>query len=198
MSKVLHGHHGTRSRALRFGLLILCLFIAVRGSVADAQATPAEPPPARGDWWDFGFGDYVLNENVLLYLGHAWSQSADASEVLETASRVDESDPDSWTREFQKTAERLMAVGRASEKKRHAISASHAYLRASTYFRAALHRNFHPGSAEAAELATREAFASSAISRSPSRRASPFASRTSARRCLATSAARPRRAATPL
>jgi len=38
----------------------------------------------------------------------------------------------------------------------HAVSAGHAYLRAATYYRAALHRHLHPYSDEVAELTRRD------------------------------------------
>ncbi|MET0389807.1 MAG: alpha/beta fold hydrolase [Polyangiales bacterium] len=100
--------------------------------------------------------DPILDEVVLFVLGQTWTQAADVSEVLETARRIDGSDPESWAREWQKTAERLFAVGEASDADGHRFSASHAYLRAATYYRAALMRHMHPYSPEVAALTTRE------------------------------------------
>ncbi|WP_394822942.1 alpha/beta hydrolase family protein [Pendulispora albinea] len=146
---------------------------------------PAKPPPVSGDdagdgggakkpWWNLGFQDDLYNEVTLFYLGHAWGQQSDVGEVLETARRVDESDPKSWTREWRKTADRLMSVGQESESRKHPLSASQAYHRAATYYRAAMHHSVEPlsaqGAAEYRDLTRKEvdAFAKFlTLSRSP-------------------------------
>ncbi|MBF0316379.1 MAG: prolyl oligopeptidase family serine peptidase [Oligoflexia bacterium] len=107
-------------------------------------------------WYQFGFKDPIYNEVVLHYLGQAWHQSSDVGEVLETASRIDESDPSSWTREWRKSAERLATLAKESEQANHPLSAAQAYLRAATYLRAALHHQIDPYSVEVRELAERE------------------------------------------
>lgn len=112
------------------------------------------PPPQRA-WHEFGFASPVLNEVVLFYLGHAWDQSADVGEVLETAGRIDEEDPESWIREWRATAERLSARASSSEQAGHRLSASQAYLRAATYYRAALHHAPAPTAPEVPLLAQR-------------------------------------------
>jgi pimeloyl-ACP methyl ester carboxylesterase len=108
-------------------------------------------PDARS-WWEFGLADPILDEIALHYLGQVWHQSADVGEVLETLSRVDAEDPTSWTRAWRESAERLAEVAAASEAEGHAISAGDAYLRAATYYRAALHRHADPFAPEVAEL----------------------------------------------
>ena len=120
------------------------------------QMLSAQDTTASRNWWELGMSDPIQDEVVLFVLGQTWGQAADVGEVLETAARIDRDDPDSWAREWRKTAERLYAVGRASEAARHPRSASHAYLRAATYFRAALMRHYHPHSPEVAELTTRQ------------------------------------------
>ena len=95
---------------------------------------------AKRSWWQLGLADDILNEvrtkmgwemshavslqwselnslSVfpldkvgLYYLGQAWYGSADVGEVLETISRVNASDPWSWTMHWRKTAERLEAL----------------------------------------------------------------------------------------
>ncbi len=124
------------------------------GGAPSTEASVPAPSPKR-EWYQFGFQDYVLDQVTLFYLGHVWDQSADVGEVLETAARVDETDRTSWTREWRKSAERLEAVAQDSELRGHPLSASHAYLRSATYYRAALHRHANPFSPEVPELAQR-------------------------------------------
>lgn len=110
------------------------------------------PEDTREGWWDLGMSDYVLNEVAMYYLGQSWMGATDVAEVLETLTRVDESDPYGWTLAFQDTAERLEALGRESEEAGHPYSAAMAYQRASTYYRAALHRHPDPFAAEVPDL----------------------------------------------
>lgn len=111
-------------------------------------------PPPRA-WYEFGL-DPVLNSIVLHYLGQTWDQSADVGEVLETATRIDPAVEHDWLNEWRVTADRLVAVGRAAEADGHAISASHAYLRGATYYRAALHHQDDPHAPVVKELAEAE------------------------------------------
>jgi hypothetical protein len=59
--------------------------------------------------------DEVLNEVALYYLGQTWHQSADVAEVLDAMYRTNSSDPLSWTTEFRKLAERMIALASESE-----------------------------------------------------------------------------------
>lgn len=172
----------------RRGLAVYCLMLAVTACVppvssvatdagfvfdAGAIATDAgSEPVAKREWWQFGFQNPVLDQVTLHYLGQAWHQSADVGEVLETVSRVDETDPTSWSREWQKTAERLTAVAQKSEAAGHPLSAAQAWLRSATYYRASLHHVDDPFDAKVRVLAQREvdAFAKYlALSHSPCR-----------------------------
>jgi hypothetical protein len=133
--------------------------VAVLAACSSNEAPPdggTEEPPAKRAWYQFGFQDPVLDSVVLHYLGQAWHQSADVGEVLETASRIDESDPASWLNEWRKTAERLGAQAQRSEGAGHPLSAAQAYLRSATYYRAALHHAPDPASPVIQELAQRE------------------------------------------
>jgi pimeloyl-ACP methyl ester carboxylesterase len=58
-------------------------------------------------------------------------------EVSATASLIEEGDPDGWFREWTAAGDRLAGYGDASAHADHAISASGAYVRASSYYRAA-------------------------------------------------------------
>src|SRR5688572_21259814 len=127
---------------------------SVGGSGSGGGGTCPEPEPRA--WYQFGMNDPVLDSIVLHYLGQAWHQSADVSEVLETAGRVNPSESGSWSREWRKTAERVGAAGEASAANGHALSASQSFLRAATYYRAALHHQDDPYAPEIPEMAAKE------------------------------------------
>lgn len=95
-------------------------------------------------WWDLGLADDILNEVGLYYLGQAYYAAADIGEVLETFSRVNASDPWSWSVQWRKTANRLEGLAKESSNAGNHRSAGHFYLRAATYRRAALHRHPDP------------------------------------------------------
>lgn len=76
---------------------------------------PAIAQEDKRNWWEFGLADPVLDEIALYYLGQTWQQSSDVAEVLETLSRLNNSDPWSWTTEWKKTAERLETLGKDTE-----------------------------------------------------------------------------------
>ena len=114
-----------------------------------------ETQPSR-QWWEFGLADPVLDEVALYYLGQSWHQSADVADVLETIGRLNNSDAWSWTMEWRKTAQRMERLAQESLDGGHNLTASQAYLRASTYYRASLHRHpdpFHPEVPEVAQQA---------------------------------------------
>jgi dienelactone hydrolase len=100
--------------------------------------------------------DHILDQVLLFYLAQAWQGSSDIGEVLDTASRVRADDEYSWTREWQKTAERLHRVAQKSELESHPFSAGQAWLRTATYCRASLHRYPSPADPAVRELAALE------------------------------------------
>ncbi len=124
---------------------------------ASCAAGRQEGEEAEKKWYELGMmADPILDQVLLFYLGEAWTGMTDINECLETASRVDRDDPESWAREWRKTAarlhreaDRLLAAG-------HRESAGEYYLRAASYYRAAMHRHMHPGSPEVKELTERE------------------------------------------
>jgi hypothetical protein len=60
-------------------------------------------------WYELGMmADPILDQTLLFYVAMTWSGQADVGECLETASRVNPSDPDSWPEEWTKTAGRLL------------------------------------------------------------------------------------------
>lgn len=98
---------------------------------------------ARRPWHELGMmSDPILDQVLLFYLGAVWQGAADVGECLETASRVEPQDEGSWSREWRRTAERLRDL--ADRAARHRLSAGELHLRASTYYRAALHRHPDP------------------------------------------------------
>lgn len=134
------------------------LWLMVAGCLeAPAPESPPESPPEecpveRRAWWEFGLPDPVLDEVALYYLGQTWHQAADAAEVLETIGRVEEG-PRGWFDAWMVTADRLTALGEASEAAGHPLTAAESYLRAATYLRAALHRHPDPYDPEVAAIA---------------------------------------------
>jgi pimeloyl-ACP methyl ester carboxylesterase len=117
----------------------------------------ARPEGASRPWYELGMmADPILDQVLLFYLSEAWEGMTDVGEVLETASRVRIDDPTSWSREWLKTAERVRATAEMSEKAGHRLSAGEAYLRASSYYRATLHRHLEPTSPEVRQITEKE------------------------------------------
>ena len=119
----------------------------------------AERAPARRPrpWWELGMADPVLDQVLLFYLGATWQGQADVGEVLDTANRVDPKDEWSWPREWTRTADRLRHAGAEIARQNHRRSAGETLMRASTYYRAALHRFPQPADPRAKRLARRAA-----------------------------------------
>ncbi len=92
--------------------------------------------------------DAILDQVFLFYLGHAFQGLSDIGECYDTQHRVKAGDPWSWPLEWEKTADRLKQLASESESQGHLISAGQAYLRASNYYIASMHRHpdaYHPG-----------------------------------------------------
>eukprot|EP00756_Hemistasia_phaeocysticola_P022721 Hpha_TRINITY_DN15850_c1_g14::TRINITY_DN15850_c1_g14_i2::g.192309::m.192309 len=129
-------------------------------SVAMIAAANAPPNATRcySDWPDVvGMTDPILNSVGLFYLGNTYQAGADVGEVLATMMKVRpyEEDPSSWPREFTALAERVEGYAKKSEAGGHKVSAGTAFVRASTYTRAVLHRHLPPppyGSADPAVI----------------------------------------------
>jgi len=81
-----------------------------------------------------------MDNQLLWYLGHAFSGSADVGEVLDTATRIKPADELSWFKQWRKTATRVEGYAREAEKRGHSHSAGSHYLRAGDYYCAALLR----------------------------------------------------------
>jgi alpha-beta hydrolase superfamily lysophospholipase len=132
---------GTRNK-LAIGLLSL---IGLTPARAQGPAMQATDSTSHRPWYDLGMmADPILDQSLLFYMAMTWSGQADVGECLETASRVNSSDPGSWAEEWTKTAEKLRSAAETAEKQNHKVSAGQAYLRAATYYSAALHRHNNP------------------------------------------------------
>ncbi|MDY7027471.1 MAG: alpha/beta fold hydrolase, partial [Spirochaetota bacterium] len=127
---------------------------AVIGTALFFSAGPRSKDTAgEKPWYELGMtSDEVLDQVLLFYLSEAWQGMSDINECLETLDRVDADDPESWSREWRKTAERLERTGYEKLEEGHRFSAGEYLMRASTYYRASMHRNMHPGSDEVKEM----------------------------------------------
>ncbi len=83
------------------------------------------------------FNDPAFSFQFLRVLGSAGSRQADVGECFATANRIVEGDFESWTREWTRTAERVVLGAQKSATSGHNVSAADAYLRAANYYRAA-------------------------------------------------------------
>ncbi len=141
----------------------LCAFALAGANLLWSQAGPVaeSQPPApllATPWYQTRvMGDRILDQVLLFYLAEVWQGSSDVGEVLDTASRIRSGDEYSWTREWQKTAERLRLLASTSEQAGHSFSAGQAYLRAATYYRASLHRYPTPSDPAVREMSGLEA-----------------------------------------
>lgn len=123
----------------------LITFIGVTPLFAQSREVTSADTSVQHSWYELGMmSDPILDQSLLFYLAMTWSHQADVGECLETAARVNSSDPDSWAGEWTKTADRLLSIAEVEEKQNHKISAGEAYLRAATYYSAALHRHNNP------------------------------------------------------
>ncbi|WP_118974447.1 alpha/beta hydrolase family protein [Taibaiella koreensis] len=108
-------------------------------------------------WYPLGiFENPVLESVFLFYLGSAWQRLSDIGECFDTASRIDESREGSWAEEWVKTGDRLNALGHSCLQKHHRLTAGESYLRAATYYRAALHHHPDPTAPEVKQLTLKE------------------------------------------
>jgi alpha-beta hydrolase superfamily lysophospholipase len=90
-------------------------------------------------WYELDIiGEPVMDDQLLWYLSHTGQGMSDIGECLDTASRIEAGDENSWPKEWLRTAERVRQMGENSLAKGHERSAGEAYLRAANYYRAAL------------------------------------------------------------
>ncbi|HOX31274.1 MAG TPA: alpha/beta fold hydrolase [Spirochaetales bacterium] len=131
-------------------LTLLVLGIASFCPRGHAEAGPKAPKP----WHQLDMmADPILDQVLLFYLGEAWTGMTDVGECLETASRVRDDEPWSWTRAWKASASRLAGEAAKAEAGGQLRTAGQSYLRASSYYRAAAHRHPDPAGQDMAELA---------------------------------------------
>lgn len=115
------------------------IFSPTRAQGARSSVSSAVLGSADRAWYELGLmPDPIMDNQLLYYLSHAYQGMTDVGEVLDTAHRMDASDEYSWAHEWLKTADRVRGYAEASLAKGHTVSAGEAYLRASSYYRAAL------------------------------------------------------------
>ena len=85
----------------------------------------------------FLFRNESFSFEALRAAGAAPYDGADLGEVLATTRLIGEGDLDDWLRSWQVTAERVHQLARTSLAAGHRVSARHAFLRASNYYRTA-------------------------------------------------------------
>lgn len=149
-----------RGTGLAAGAALIPGALTTDVALGSGRATAAKSRKKK-PWYELGMMvDPVLDEVLLFYLGATWQKMADVSEVLDTANRITK-DEWSWAREWTKTADRVRMHGHAVRRKGHRLSAGDTLMRASTYYRAVLHRYPAPLRPEARRLTHRanEAFA---------------------------------------
>ena len=144
-----------------FGMTAIALPILVGGGHLWAQdaagAAGAVPAGTHRPWYELQMmPDPILDQVLLFYLSEARHGMTDIGEVMDTAGRVRADDEYSWTREFAATAARVQKMAEDGEKAGHPLGAGEAWLRASAYYRAALHRHPDPAAPEIRDLAARE------------------------------------------
>lgn len=106
---------------------------------ARAQAATDITSAGNRPWYELGMMvDPILDNQLLYYLSQAYQGFTDIGEVLDTAHRIDVSDEYSWPNEWLETAKRVEGYAKQSLEAGHTVSAGEAFVRASSYYRAAL------------------------------------------------------------
>lgn len=130
----------------REAIVALLLMLApALAMAAPAQNADSGPRP----WYELQMmADPILDQTLLFYLGQSWQNMTDIGECLATAATVEAGDPAAWSRAWHATAVRLESVADDCRDRGHRTSAGEAYLRAATYYTAALHRHPDPAAPE--------------------------------------------------
>lgn len=127
-------------------------FVALLLPLAPAPALSAVAPADDSGprpWYELQMmADPILDQTLLFYLGQSWQNMTDIGECLATAATVEAGDPAAWSRAWHATAVRLERVADDCRDRGHRTSAGEAYLRAATYYTAALHRHPDPAAPE--------------------------------------------------
>ena len=106
---------------------------------AKTQAATSATSAGNRPWYELGMmADPILDNQLLFYLSQSYQGFTDVGEVLDTASRIDVNDEYSWPNEWLETARRIEGYAKQSLERGHKVSAGEAFVRASSYYRAAL------------------------------------------------------------
>ncbi|MGO9753105.1 MAG: alpha/beta hydrolase family protein [Solirubrobacteraceae bacterium] len=94
------------------------------------------------------FRDIDFQHGLDTTLAACSQDMADEAEVIATAARIIDGDPDSWIDEWMGTAGSVWAAAAEAERNGYVLEACIAYRHASTYYAAALDRVFHSSEPE--------------------------------------------------
>lgn len=84
------------------------------------------------------FEDEVMDFCLSQFMSYASFSGSQIGECLRAASQIEDGDPQSWTKAWQHMAQQVEAHAMAALDDGHLISSREAYLRAFTYYRAAM------------------------------------------------------------
>jgi pimeloyl-ACP methyl ester carboxylesterase len=113
--------------------------LALAGTRRKSEGGTAQSVASKRPWYELDIiGEPIMDNQLLWYLSHTGQGMADLGECLDTASRIDAGDENSWPKEWLGTAERVRKMAESSLARGHKRSAGEAYLRAANYYRAAL------------------------------------------------------------
>jgi pimeloyl-ACP methyl ester carboxylesterase len=113
--------------------------LALAGTRRKSEGGTAQGVASKRPWYELDIiGEPIMDNQLLWYLSHTGQGMADLGECLDTASRIDAGDENSWPKEWLGTAERVRKMAESSLARGHKRSAGEAYLRAANYYRAAL------------------------------------------------------------
>ncbi|MDP4090206.1 MAG: alpha/beta hydrolase [Bacillota bacterium] len=105
---------------------------------ADDTAAVASDNANGNEGKDITFIDnWYMDTRVKFIMDGIWHRMGNMGEILDTVKNIRHTSELSWFREWNKTAERVMAIGDNSLAGGHDISAGDAYLRAANYYLAA-------------------------------------------------------------
>jgi hypothetical protein len=88
------------------------------------------------------FASPDFNFEFLILLGYTFERGADIGECFAVAAQIEDGNYESWVAAWKTMADRLYGIGQTAEAAGHAVSASEAYLRASTYYNTAQWQTF--------------------------------------------------------
>ncbi|MCA9858575.1 MAG: hypothetical protein KC438_02590 [Thermomicrobiales bacterium] len=94
---------------------------------AEAASYKTVPQVFASDW----------NFDFLIALGFTYERGADIGECFAVAAQIEDGNYESWVTAWLAMADRLNGIAQTAESAGHAVSASEAYLRASTYYNTA-------------------------------------------------------------